>query len=211
MKSSVASAGQLFPLRKIAHLLMKGVRCPPDNLEEAAKPKKKKKKKAGAMSAKNLASSKELAERRLNNRKIKVRQDAVKHGRIAIMVIAIINIGWTAVQWISMNNMLAKVEANPGMYVVDHGILAEQKMILIGSFVVGFLFLGLFFWAKKNPFSACLTALILFVSLQVLAAVINPANIVAGIIIKIFIVLALVKAISKAVELRNLEAENNIK
>lgn len=61
---------------------------------------------------------------------------------------------------------------------------------------LGIVYLGLWMWAKRAPFAAALVALILYVSLLALDAVMQPEAIARGIIIKVLIIAGLTKAVS---------------
>lgn len=67
--------------------------------------------------------------------------------------------------------------------------------ILLGLAAIYF---GLWFWAKKSPFPALLTTLIIFLSFHLLDAVVEPANLFRGIFIKIIFVVGLATALKKA-------------
>ncbi len=99
------------------------------------------------------------------------------------------------------------------MFVVDMVILAMQHDTLAPTDIyltVGIdlailaAFIGLGFWSKKKPYSALLTGLILFVAIQLLAAVSDPANLVRGIVVKVVVVATLVAGIKKAKRLQEL-------
>lgn len=175
-----------------------------DSAPETPAPKKKKTGINVSKANKNRAG--QLAQERLAKRKIQVKEDAIKGGRIAIMVVAVLTFIYTLWQWISFNNEIANARSNP-MMVIDEDVVNQVRMILMAYFGASFLFVGFFFWAKKNPFSACLSALVIYVLSHVIAAVIDPANIARGIILKVIIIITLAKAISKAAELRAIEQE----
>ena len=62
------------------------------------------------------------------------------------------------------------------------------------------IYVGLGFWAKKKPYTALLIALIFFVGIQVIGAIINPASIIQGWFIKILIIVMLVLGLRNAKE-----------
>ena len=55
-------------------------------------------------------------------------------------------------------------------------------------------------WCSKNPFGATLTALIIYGTLVVVNAFVEPTSLFSGIVIKIIIIVALVKGIRSAQE-----------
>lgn len=81
-----------------------------------------------------------------------------------------------------------------GLNMIPYLITGEVVFIIAGL-VISCVFLGLAFWTKKKPFPAILTALILFVALNLLAAIEDPLNLVRGIILKIIVLSALIYAL----------------
>jgi hypothetical protein len=63
---------------------------------------------------------------------------------------------------------------------------------------IGLIFLACALWSFKKPLAAFLTALILYIVVCGGMMILNPANITSGIIIKIFVVIALVRAYKDA-------------
>ncbi|HTJ40981.1 MAG TPA: zinc ribbon domain-containing protein [Kofleriaceae bacterium] len=62
----------------------------------------------------------------------------------------------------------------------------------------------LFLWAKKQPLPAAIVAMVLFISLQLMNAVLDPTTIYKGILIKILFVVVLAKAIQAGYEVQRL-------
>jgi hypothetical protein len=62
--------------------------------------------------------------------------------------------------------------------------------------VLGAAFIGLWWWAQTNPFAAALTALLMYLTAQVIGAMVEPESLLKGIVIKIVIVVALFSAVS---------------
>ena len=77
--------------------------------------------------------------------------------------------------------------------------------MLAVNLVLSAVFLGLWFWAKVNPLAASITALAIYVTVQLADIIMAPENIAKGIIIKIIIVVALARAIKSAVTYRNMQ------
>ena len=122
----------------------------------------------------------------------------IRGARIAIMVVAILTLIVATVQWNLLTAEINKIRANPVM-VVDESVVSEARLILGAVFAVGFLFIGLFFWAKRNPFAATLTALVIYLGNWLITAVIDPTYIMKGIIVKLIIVGCLVKGVQAAI------------
>jgi hypothetical protein len=84
---------------------------------------------------------------------------------------------------------------------------AEQVSVGVLSitvFGIATVFFGLAFWARKNPLPASIVGLVLFVSVHLLDALVDPTSIIRGILVKIIIISILVKAISAGVRHRAL-------
>lgn len=63
---------------------------------------------------------------------------------------------------------------------------------------IGLAFLVLAIWSKQKPFIAFTLALVLYIMVSLLVIYFEPTAIVRGIIFKVLIIVALVKAINKA-------------
>jgi hypothetical protein len=81
----------------------------------------------------------------------------------------------------------------------DRGMVNLMLAINLG---LAFLYLLLWLWAKQNPLGAAVTALMLFVTTNVVSMVIEPRTIAQGIIVKVFFTAVLIKAISAGYEAR---------
>ncbi|MGC3970787.1 MAG: hypothetical protein QM775_26670 [Pirellulales bacterium] len=83
------------------------------------------------------------------------------------------------------------------------------------GFVYGILFgiAGAFWalalWSRKSPLPASIVGLVLYVSLHVLDAVVDPTTIAKGFIMKIFIIVLLVQAIQAGLKYRQFAASQN--
>lgn len=69
--------------------------------------------------------------------------------------------------------------------------------------------LGLWWWAKTAPFAAAVVALVLFVTLQVVWATLDPQTLTRGIIIKALFLIALIQAVKAGVDVQRLRRERN--
>jgi hypothetical protein len=85
----------------------------------------------------------------------------------------------------------------------DRGLVTLLLVINIGLSAV---YLGMWFWAKRNPLAATVTALLLFLTTIVVNGVYEPKSLPQGFLVKIFFIAALAKAISAAQEERRLRA-----
>ena len=77
--------------------------------------------------------------------------------------------------------------------------------VIAGGIIVVFagVFAGLAFWTKKRPYTALLCALIFYVSLIVIAAVLDPATILQGWILKVIIIILLLLGLRNGKESQN--------
>ncbi len=88
----------------------------------------------------------------------------------------------------------------------------EEALIaaLIGGSVIGALFMGLGFWARRNPLAASITGLVLLSVLWIADAVMDPRFIYRGIVIKVILVVVLVRAIRASLRHRQLVADGRV-
>lgn len=82
--------------------------------------------------------------------------------------------------------------------------------IIVAQLLLGFIFMGLFFLAKNKPFGATLTALILYVTLQLVSVALDPATLLHGWIIKVLIIMGLAAGVRASLTLRRFKAEGRI-
>ena len=84
---------------------------------------------------------------------------------------------------------------------------SDLNATLIVNLVLAGIFAALGFWARVNPLPGAIVGLVLFVSILVLNAVLDPASIVAGWLVKIIVVVVLTKAIQAGVKHRQLRGQ----
>jgi hypothetical protein len=82
----------------------------------------------------------------------------------------------------------------------------QVKLLLGVNIALAAIYLGLFFWARRNALAATVTALILFITVHAINAVLDPKTLPQGIVIKILFIAALAAAISAAQRERKLAA-----
>jgi hypothetical protein len=68
-------------------------------------------------------------------------------------------------------------------------------------------FYGLWWWAKSRPLPATLTALLLYIAVQLISLALDPETLVKGILVKILILLALGKAVGAAQKYQKLQQQ----
>lgn len=86
----------------------------------------------------------------------------------------------------------------------DRGQVTLLLVINIGLAIV---YLGMWFWARRNALAATVTALLLFITVIFVNAAYEPKTLAQGLIVKIFFIVALAKAIGAAQEERKIQAQ----
>ncbi|MES2777635.1 MAG: hypothetical protein V4722_25885 [Bacteroidota bacterium] len=81
----------------------------------------------------------------------------------------------------------------------------EAIIVIVEAVVLAAIFFGLGMWTKSKPYTAIVTGLVLFVGLHILNAVIDPASIGQGIIMKVVIIVYLAKSINDAKEAQEMK------
>lgn len=89
---------------------------------------------------------------------------------------------------------------------------SEKIEILIAGLLVPVIFILLAQWSKKKPFTAMVVALVFYATILLADAFADPLSIIKGIIIKVIVIGAMIKAVKGAREAQNimqdLEARN---
>ncbi|MCA9621033.1 MAG: hypothetical protein KC731_18550 [Myxococcales bacterium] len=83
-------------------------------------------------------------------------------------------------------------------------LMNEEISVLVVNFVLAAIQAGLWLWSKRSLLPAAITALVLYVSIQLLNAVLEPESIARGMLVKILFLLALGRAIQAGIEARRL-------
>ena len=81
------------------------------------------------------------------------------------------------------------------------------QSLLIGNLVLAGIFAALGFWARVSPLPAAIVGLVLFVSVHLVSAIMDPATIVQGILVKVIVIVALIKAIQAGGKYRQLQVQ----
>ena len=115
-------------------------------------------------------------------------EKSLKTARIWLYVIAAIQLGYGIYSYFSLK------EEDEYLGLIVGGIYAG----------VAALFFGLALWSYKKPTIAFMTALIAYVVIQISTAIIEPTTIYRGIVLKILLIVALVKAFKDAREVEKL-------
>jgi hypothetical protein len=83
----------------------------------------------------------------------------------------------------------------------------QVNLLLFVNIGLAIVYLGMWFWARRNPLAATVIALLLFITVIVVNSVYDPKTLAQGVLVKIFFIAALAKAISAAQEERRLQAQ----
>ena len=84
--------------------------------------------------------------------------------------------------------------------------LTENGLVMGVNFALALIQTGLWFWAKSSLLPAAVTSLVLFVTVHLASAVIDPSTIVSGIFIKVVFVMVLLQTIRAGLQVRSLRA-----
>lgn len=130
---------------------------------------------------------KEKFERRVSAKKnlLNVVEKEVKKGRNTLIILGVLNAIW-------------------GLY---YGFVLEDITTCVIQLILAILYLVLSTMVKKQPFGALLSGLILYLTLVLVLAVIEPLTLVSGVLWKVLIVVFLVKGIKSGHEARNIYRE----
>lgn len=148
------------------------------------------------------------------------REDAVGKARKWLMIIAVMTLVIGGVMFAIQSGEVEKTiqeleQQTAGMSIEDRDALMREhtgmtyqqvldhdrgmvKLLLFVNVGLAAFYLGMWFWAKRNVLAASVIALLMFVSVTAVNGVIEPSTLYKGLVIKIFFVLALVKAIQLA-------------
>lgn len=81
----------------------------------------------------------------------------------------------------------------------------QLNVLLVVNLILAVVYLGLWWWARSNPFAAALVALFIFLTTQGIGAVIEPKTLVQGVLMKILIIAGLGSAVSGAYKYQKLQ------
>jgi hypothetical protein len=99
--------------------------------------------------------------------------------------------------WILAIGIIYAVSAL-AFYLILRDNLPESAgaILLATNFGLCAIHLGLYFWARKAPFPAAVVALVLFVTVHVANAILDPTTLAQGLIVKALFLGALIRAVS---------------
>jgi hypothetical protein len=80
----------------------------------------------------------------------------------------------------------------------------EYYAVFAMNYFLGLVMFAIFFWSKKSPFSAFVTAMAVYLGVIVLNTVVDPKTILQGLIVKVAVIAALTNGIKAAIPTRGL-------
>jgi cytochrome bd-type quinol oxidase subunit 2 len=86
----------------------------------------------------------------------------------------------------------------------------DRRMVvanLVVNLVLTAVYFGLWIWARRNAFAAALSALLIFLTVVVVSAIVEPKTLYQGILIKIIVVGGLLTAVSAGYRARRISGE----
>lgn len=88
-----------------------------------------------------------------------------------------------------------------------------ENWITMGIYVfLGIVFSMLALWTKRKPYTAIITAMVVYIGLNVLSAVLDSATIIQGILVKIVIVSLLIAGLKNAKDVQEwLDSKDKVK
>ncbi|HEY3404083.1 MAG TPA: hypothetical protein VGK59_11885 [Ohtaekwangia sp.] len=89
------------------------------------------------------------------------------------------------------------------------GLVNDDMPTMVVNMVICVLYIILAFWASTNPFGAILTCFIIYITLQIVNAIVEPSTLISGILWKVIFIGAFVKGIQSASEAQKLMKEMN--
>ena len=85
-------------------------------------------------------------------------------------------------------------------------VLEREPWQVLGlNLFLALVMLGLWMWSKRAVLPAVITALVIYVAVQVTNLIVDPASIVQGVLVKIVVIGALVRGVSSALAARKVE------
>jgi hypothetical protein len=120
----------------------------------------------------------------------------IRHARYWLFGVVALQFIWAIIMY----------AASPEGDIMIGGMEVSAKAVEAGIQVfIGLLFLGLALWSKQQPVRAFTIALCLYIGFYLLFGILNPVNFISGIIIKVFLVIALIKGLKDAKEAEDMK------
>jgi hypothetical protein len=121
----------------------------------------------------------------------------LRNARLLLLIVGIFNLLYACYSYYALKEQVAILSRNPQMRI-NETALHTSYAVVIALFCVPVVFLVLWLWSKRNPFAACLTGLIVLVTLWLASAAINPLNLLSGIVMKALFIAAMLQGMRSA-------------
>jgi hypothetical protein len=133
----------------------------------------------------------------------------IRTARVTIGFVALVSLAFIIYTHVQFLDALAVLRAKPGV-VIDEQVVASRTMFIYAGYLIAAVFTGLIFWAKANPFAACLTALILYLSTIVAGALMDPRSLTQAWVIRMVIIALLINGVKSGLAWRRLVAKGEV-
>ena len=80
--------------------------------------------------------------------------------------------------------------------------LGKDSAVLITYTILSIIYLMLGYWSQQKPLVALILGLLVYITIIVLAAILDPTTIFSGFLVKIFVIVYLAKGINSALHLK---------
>jgi len=153
-------------------------------------------------------------------------ESTVRKGRGWILAVSILTLLWSFVQFAVGKSTVEKEieqaerqlahldpEERDAHFKKNIGMTWEEAiahdrgqvtLLFAINLALAAIYFGLWFWAARNAFTAALIALLLFITVALISAIVDPKTLLQGILIKVLFIAALSKAVSAAYAERKL-------
>lgn len=131
------------------------------------------------------------------DRDVEIQIESLERTKLASARKWILGVGIMYVVWALIMVTISKDTLTPEM----------RNFILIANGGLCVVHIGLYFWARKQALPAAVVALLLFASLHLVNAVLDPSTIYQGLLLKVVFTVVLVKAIMAGYEIHRLRNE----
>jgi hypothetical protein len=160
--------------------------------------------KCGAAQHEGLVEPRAKVQAALDRLSATAHRKQISNARSSILIVAIITLIFTVYQHVVFNNSIKAARANPSLHVIEAAV-TKNTMVFFANYLIVTIFIAMFFWAKRNPFAACLTCLIIFVSNIIVNGAIDPTTIIQGFIMKFIVIFALLNGVKSGLAYRRMD------
>jgi membrane protease YdiL (CAAX protease family) len=118
----------------------------------------------------------------------------IKEARVAILVVAVIAILYSIYSWGVLDGQIKSLKS-AARSAAGRQIITLFHVEIAALFIMGVIFIGLYIWAKNNPFGASLTALFIYISKNIMSVGLDPSSLAKGVLLKIVMIAALANGV----------------